>query len=387
MGGMRWAVALTATLLAGCGSGASDGDVDGTGGGKLIGEGDLPENLLEKAQLGDPHLGSAQRLAFGPGGVLLVGDGVRDRVIAIETGEGGFGVVPAPGSVFGLRAAVAHLYGEEVQAGEVVVQDVAVEPWSRRIYLAAERYHDGATEPLIAYFDDEGRLRRFSTDQVIWAAIRLPRADESGGILQGLSWIQSKVVAVVAGGAFMPSTVFVRETPIRHGDAAYSLQPATVLPSTGQSHADLPITAATGQVAEETGAWLATFVGAPVARFSLGSLEPGAADGVTVFDLGAGREARAVVAAADGTRSWLWMTVYNGAFDGRVLGYRVSGALAAGVYGVDAEAPSVIDFTGLPIHPDVVVEPALNDARRLALRSPDTVVALREDALEVVAFK
>jgi hypothetical protein len=379
--------ALVALLASACGGDASDGADPDAGKVELIGEGTVSKNAFEKAQFGDPQLRSAQRITFGPGGVLLVADGARDRIVAIETGEGGFGRVPAPAIVGGLRTVVAKLYGDEVPPSEIFVRDVAVESTSGRVYLAAERHQLGQIEPMIALFDAEGSLRRLSTESVIWAEIRLPPNETPGSQVVDVAWAAGRVLVVAADGPFSPSTLFASDAPIRHGSYAFGVAPEVYLPVTGQSHIDLPIFAAVDHEGA-AGPWLlAACVGAPVARFSVPDLSPGIELGQTVFDLGSGREVRDIVSAQDGDRRWLWLSVYDGGFDGSIRGYRVGGGLVDGIFGINALAPQVIDFTGTPIHPEVVVEPALDGAFRLARGSSSSVVVLRPDVLEVVSFE
>jgi hypothetical protein len=99
------------------------------------------EVILE-GRSGDPGLGSADALVFGPAGHLVLGDGALDRVLVFETGDW----QPDPladdfDRVANLPVKVADALG--VEEDDVSIEDIEVNPLSGRVYVAVERFDVG----------------------------------------------------------------------------------------------------------------------------------------------------------------------------------------------------------------------------------------------------
>lgn len=85
---------------------------------------------------GAPEIRSMSALAFGPGGVLFVGDGKGGSIVALDLNDKG------PGSseqvaVKNVEAKIAALLG--TTASDVMIHDMAVNPLSQNVYLAVSR--------------------------------------------------------------------------------------------------------------------------------------------------------------------------------------------------------------------------------------------------------
>ncbi len=84
-----------------------------------------------------PDVRSMSALAFGPGGVLFVGDGKGGAVFAFELGERQPRDVKEPREVTDVEGQLAALLG--ATPADVMVHDLAVDPISKDAYLAASR--------------------------------------------------------------------------------------------------------------------------------------------------------------------------------------------------------------------------------------------------------
>ncbi len=103
---------------------------------------------------GNVKLESATQLAFGPAGVLFIGDSRAAAVVALATGD------TKPGKtrevkVEGIDQKLAALLGTSVD--QVVIQDVAVNPLSKNIYLAVSRGKGPDAASVVARVDEKGR--------------------------------------------------------------------------------------------------------------------------------------------------------------------------------------------------------------------------------------
>ncbi|MDA8017956.1 MAG: hypothetical protein MPN21_10965 [Thermoanaerobaculia bacterium] len=128
-------------------------------------------------------LQSLSSLAFGPDGVLFIGDAKAGAVFAIETGDVTEGVV---GERFGLRdleTQLAAMLG--TRASEVLIHDLAVNPSSRNMYLAVSRGRAGwdsrwelpndlADASILVRITTTGELEEVSLEGLAWSKAVLP---------------------------------------------------------------------------------------------------------------------------------------------------------------------------------------------------------------------
>ena len=123
---------------------------------------------------GKVGLKSAGALAFGPNGILFVGDSVGGTLVAIDTED-----TKAPGSavkinVNGVDAKIGALVG--IPADQVVVNDVAVNPISKNVYLSAARGRGPDAMPLIVRVDAAGNVTALNLDNAKHASVSLADA-------------------------------------------------------------------------------------------------------------------------------------------------------------------------------------------------------------------
>src|SRR6516162_4001665 len=122
---------------------------------------------------GKVELKSAGALAFGPNGILFVGDSAAGAVVALDTSD----KTPATArdiDVQGVDEKLAALVG--VPATDVLINDVAVNPVSKKVYLSASRGRGPDAQPLIARLDASGAITLLSLDNIPHASVALADA-------------------------------------------------------------------------------------------------------------------------------------------------------------------------------------------------------------------
>jgi hypothetical protein len=134
---------------------------------------------------GKPEIRSMSALAFGPPGVLFVGDGRSGSIFAIDLG--GRAKPPQEGTkppeIQDLEGKIAARLG--TSPGEIMVHDMAVDPASRRVYLAVSRGRDRwrsawllpndvADATILLEIDATGRIDEVPLDSVRFARAELP---------------------------------------------------------------------------------------------------------------------------------------------------------------------------------------------------------------------
>src|SRR5262245_25474823 len=88
---------------------------------------------------------SLGHMAFGPGNVLFIGDNAGAQIIAVEIDDASKGTGAI--NLEGLDAKVAQVLG--VQASDVQINDLAVHPTSKNVYLTVTRGSGATATPVL----------------------------------------------------------------------------------------------------------------------------------------------------------------------------------------------------------------------------------------------
>lgn len=378
-------LALLLTVACGENVTTSDPGAGGAGGGSSSGSGSgTLSNVLEGAQLGDPHLLSAQRLAFGPGGVLLIGDGRSERIVAVETGDTSEAAREdnSFNRIDNLPGLAADAIGPDVASDDVVIEDVAVNPSSFITYIAATR--TSTNEAYVLWVDADADLRLFDMSNVVHAAVDVRPSDGAAALIADLIWFKSSVIATVTPQSFLRHEITYVATPFEHEGGARHTTTRIFHRSWNQWITEQPMDAfftfenAVGQ------RFLAGSFTSSVAVFEASELADGSSEepGETVFDLLDGRWVLDFEVFQRDDEMRVLLSVMNLLFDGEAKGIVLSEALFTEPEGTNEDAPILFDFAGLPLVDGIELAFSLNDARRFSLRGDSHVVVLRGNRLE-----
>lgn len=144
----------------------------------LIGSIALAADIKGLTESGKPDLKSAGPLAFGPKGVLFVGDPQGAAIFAIGVGEAPKAALGDGFKLEGVDAKVAAALGTE--AADIRINDVAVEPGTGIAYLSVARGSGPDAMPAIVRVDGAGQVTSLPLDKVGFAKIALTNAPEAG---------------------------------------------------------------------------------------------------------------------------------------------------------------------------------------------------------------
>src|SRR5580658_6936089 len=126
---------------------------------------------------GKADIKSAGPLAFGPDGILFVGDSVQASIFAIDTEDTKSGSVAAQVDIKGINEKIAALVG--TSPDQILLNDMKVNPASKNIYLSAARGRGPDATPLLLRVDNAGKIEVLSLDHVKYAMVTLPDPPES----------------------------------------------------------------------------------------------------------------------------------------------------------------------------------------------------------------
>jgi hypothetical protein len=126
---------------------------------------------------GTPDIKSAGPLAFGPNGLLFVGDAQGAAIFAIDTADR---AADSGGSIKidAINQKIAALLGTE--PSEIIINDLAVNPASGKAYLSVARGRGPSASPVIVRADRSGKLEVVSLDNVPFAKTTLANVPAAG---------------------------------------------------------------------------------------------------------------------------------------------------------------------------------------------------------------
>jgi hypothetical protein len=184
-------------------------------------------------QTGKPDLKSVGALAFGPKGVLFVGDPQGAQIFAIDVGTAPSNPIGPNFKLEGADAKIAALLG--TKADDISIKDVAVEPGTNIAYCSVLRGKGPNAEPAIVRVDGKGNVTALPLEKVAYARIALanvPAADAKdkkgaplrNGSITDLAFLDGKLfIAGMANDEFK-STLRSMEFPFKSADTLTSVE-------------------------------------------------------------------------------------------------------------------------------------------------------------------
>lgn len=164
----------------------------------VVGEG--PTDSLKS---GDVALQSAGALAFGPDGILFVGDSTAGTIVALATGDTKKADKAADIKVEKLDGKLASLIG--IDAAQLSINGMAVNPISGNVYLSVTRGKGADAKPALFKVDGSGKPTEVSLKGVKSATAAIPNAFKAGANPKARGSRQD----VITNMAFVKGTLYV----------------------------------------------------------------------------------------------------------------------------------------------------------------------------------
>src|SRR6476646_4196056 len=153
-------------------------------------------------QTGKPDLKSAGPLAFGPKGVLFVGDAQGAQIFAIDVGTAPANPIGAGFKLENADQKIAALLG--TKAEDITLNDVVVEPGTNVAYVSVSRGKGPSAEPAIVRVDGKGNVTTLPLDKVAYAKLSLAKVPAAGatdkkgqslrsGVITDLGFVDGKL--------------------------------------------------------------------------------------------------------------------------------------------------------------------------------------------------
>jgi hypothetical protein len=246
-----------------------------------------------KLPTGTPELQSAGPLAFGPFGLLLIGDNKAGAIVAVQTDDRDGNPAAADYQIGNLAEALASVAGVDPQA--IQIQDLAVNPASGRLYIAIT----AEGKPLIVRSDAAGQFAKLSLENVPFSRGVLPNVPEDKVVGEGrrarnnrmnaitdLAFVDGRVILSGLSNAAAPSNVRALNFPFeKELGTGSSLEIYHAAHGKVEDYA--PIRTFVPMMIDGQASLLAGFVCTPLVRFDLSAVGGDEkVKGTTVAELG-----------------------------------------------------------------------------------------------------
>jgi hypothetical protein len=239
-----------------------------------------------ESKKGIPPLKSVTSLAFGPDGVLFIGDPTSAKVFAVETGDkkaAGKGEV----KIAKINSVISSLMG--IPATELTMNDVKVNPASGNIYLAVTRGKGMDAAPVIFKVSrgEKTMITEFAMKETSYTAVELPSANDKQRTesITSMGFANGKLIVAGLSNEEFASTL--RVIPYPFTEAGKPTGVKIYHGAHGKFETNAPVrTFATykiGSVDHVVAAYTCT----PLVKFPMDDLQPGAkVTGTTLAELG-----------------------------------------------------------------------------------------------------
>jgi hypothetical protein len=255
-----------------------------------------PVSPLADLASGKVQLMSAGALAFGPDGILFVGDSVGGTVVAIDTGDRKAVASAAKINVQGIDVKIAALVG--VTPDQILINDVKVNPISKNVYLSASRGRGPDALPLILRVDAAGKISALSLENPKHLSVSLvdaPASNPSGPqdqrmqTITNMNYMNGNLIVAGLSNEEWSSALRSIPFPFKEADKGTTLQ--IWHSSHGRFETESPVRTFVPYTISGQPYILAAYTCTPLVKIPVSQLKPGAqVKGVEIADLGAGNQ-------------------------------------------------------------------------------------------------
>ncbi len=236
---------------------------------------------------GTPEWKSSGPIAFGPDGLLLLADTKGAAIIAVETGDRKGEAAPV--KVENVAEKAAALLG--TTADKVVINDVAVNPASGRVYLSIARGKGPDAAPALISVGKDGSLALVSLEDVPFARATLPNApaanprSPASEVITDLAFIDGRVyVAGLSNEEFSSRLLAI---PFPFSESASGTSVEIYHGAHGRFETKSPVRTFTSYKIKGEPYLLAAYTCTPLVKIPLSELKAGShLKGTTVAELG-----------------------------------------------------------------------------------------------------
>jgi len=268
--------------------------------------GSVRADLTESMKRGTPEIKSAGPLAFGPEGVLFVGDPQAAMLFAIDTGDRKEGGKDLP-KVANVDEKIASLLG--IESKQLQIVDAAVNPISGTTYLSVARGKGPDAKAVLLTVDRAGKVGEFVLKDVKFASTELPnpaKDKQRADAITHIAYVDGKVF--VAGLSNEEFSSKLRSIPFPFAKAADGASVEIFHGSHGKIETASPVRTFVACDINGEANLLCAYTCTPLVRIPVKDLEPGKKiKGTTVAELGNRNRPLDMVVYSKGGKEYILM--------------------------------------------------------------------------------
>ena len=261
-------------------------------------------------QPGKADLKAAGALAFGPDGLLFVGDTPGASIWALDVRDNQPAKASAGVEVKGINEKIAAMLG--TAPDQILINDTAVNPVSKNIYLSVSRGRGPEATPVILRVDAAGKISEVALDNIPHSSVRFadpPAASTNGRQVETITtiaYVDGNVVVAGLSNEEFSSTLRSIPFPFTTADKGAGIQ--IYHGSHGRFETAAPVRTFVPYEIGNQKEILAAYTCTPLVKISVSDLKPGAkVQGTTIAELGAGNRPLDMIVYEKGGKHFILM--------------------------------------------------------------------------------
>jgi len=270
--------------------------------------------LTNSLTVGNADMKSAGALTFGPEGILFVGDSAGGVIFAVDTQDRTAGRA-APVDIKGLNQKIAAMLG--TQPDQILINDLAVNPISKKMYLSVARGRGTATTPVLLRVDAAGKIEELGLTNLKHSKVALsslPAADAPRNArtdaITDLAFVEGKLLVAGLSNEEFSSNLRSIAFPFQAAPNGAGIEIWHA--SHGRFETNSPVrTFVPYKIGQEQNI-LAAYTCTPLVKIPMTSLQPGAkVKGTTIAELGSGNRPLDMIVYSKGGQDFILMNNNN----------------------------------------------------------------------------
>ena len=278
-----------------------------------------PANEKKNFTKGKPAIQSIGVLAFGPDGILFIGDSQSATIFAIKLGDQATNGTNETLNVPDIDEKIAAMLGTTTK--DIRIHDLAVNPVSHNAYLSVTRGSGNSAADLLIRVKSDGTIEEVSLENVSYtkAAITNPIGKEAKSrrgtslrtqVITDIAYADGKVyVAGLSNEEFASS---LRVLPFPFTDQSYSSSLEIYHAAHGRYETNSPIRTFLPYTVNNEPHMLAAYTCTPLVTFPMSEIKDGKhVKGKTVAELGSGNRPLDMIAYKNNDKDYLLIANSN----------------------------------------------------------------------------
>lgn len=239
---------------------------------------------------GKANVKSAGPLAFGPNGILFIGDSAGAQIVAVDTGDTK-AAAAASINVQGIDGKIAAALG--TAADQISIKDVVTNPVSKNVYISVSRGRGADAQAVILRLDASGKLAEVNLDNVKYSAAALPNPpaqnNQRNPTITQIRYVDGKVLVAGLSNEEFQSNMKVIAFPFESVDKGAGIE--MYHGSHGRYETNSPIRTFVPYTIGNQQFILAAYTCTPLVKIPMSQLKAGAkVEGTTIAEMGAGNQ-------------------------------------------------------------------------------------------------